>query len=146
MTVLLWIFLVPSIGLNIVAAYYLYRFAMIILVFEDDITDVLSSLDEVDGALKNMDQLKMYFDDLELRSLAKGVMDSVKMSRYNVNKMSKRFTDRSKRKYILIEDNQENVVNTVSNEFPQNGQIIETFDSGSSRKLKEGTIAHVGRD
>ena len=146
MTVLLWIFLVLSIGLNVVAAYYLFRFAMIILVFEDDITDVLSSLDEVDGALKNMDQLKMYFDDLELRSLVKGVMDSVKMSRYNVNKMSKRFTDRSKRKYILVGDNKENVVNTVNNEFPQNGQIIETFDSGSSRKLKEGTIAHVGRD
>ena len=146
MTVLLWIFLALSVGFNIVAAYYLFRFAMIILVFEDDITDVLSSLDEVDGALKNMDQLKMYFDDLELRSLVKGVMDSVKMSRYNVNKMSKRFTDRSKRKYILVGDNKENVVNTVNNEFPQNGQIIETFDSGSSRKLKEGTIAHVGRD
>lgn len=146
MNILLYIFLTLSIGINIVAFYYLYKFAMIIMVFEDDITDVLSSLDEVDSALKGVDQLKMFFDDLELKRVVSNVMESVKMSRYNVNKMSKRFTDRSKRKYILIEDKQEKLINTNNNEFPQNGQIVETFDSGSNRKLREGTIAHVGRD
>jgi len=145
MTFLLWMFLILSLAANAAAVFYLYKFATIIMVFEDDITEVLSSLDEVDAAIKNVNQLKMFFDDLELKGIVAEVMEAVKMSRFSVNKMSKRFTDRSKRKYILLEDIQNNIVNNNNSELLQNNQIIETFDSGSSRKLREGTIAHVGR-
>jgi hypothetical protein len=139
-------FLVLSLIANIVAVFYLYKFATIIMVFEDDITDVLSSLDDVNNSIKGVEQLKMFFDDLELKAIVSEVMESVKMSRHSVNEMSKRFTARSKRKYILLEDINENIVNNNNSNGPlQNNQIIETFDSNSSRKLKEGTIAHVGR-
>ena len=77
MTFLLWMFLILSLAANAAAVFYLYKFATIIMVFEDDITEVLSSLDEVDAAIKNVNQLKMFFDDLELKGIVAEVMEAV---------------------------------------------------------------------
>lgn len=131
---LLSILLFLFVTLCVIMGYYLYRFARVIMLFEDDISDVLSALDDVDMAIKNIVGVRMYFDSEEIKRLISDVMETVKMARFSVNKMSKRFTERSKQKYILIEEvSEENL----------DEQGSETAENRFNRK--EGTVFHVGR-
>ena len=46
----------------------------------------------------------MFFDDKEIQMLVKDATDSIKLAKLQIGKISKRFTDRSKQRYYLIED------------------------------------------
>jgi hypothetical protein len=130
------ILLLLSIVLNIAAGYYLYKFIKIIMLFEDDISDVISSLDDVDGSMNNVLTLKMFFEDIEIKRVVSEVMETVRMAKFNVNKMSKRFTDHSKQKYIRIIEEPEEL--TEEEEF--------YIQQEERLKQKEGTVFHVGRN
>ena len=140
-TILWWLLLICSVGLNATLGFYMYKFIKIIMVFEDDISDVIESLDQVDQSLKGVIYLKLFFDDKEVQILVKEVMDSVKMARFNVNLMSKRFTDRSKRKYILVED----VRDKQMESRPTNDNDDNDIAQPVTNKPRQGTVLHVGR-
>jgi hypothetical protein len=78
----------------------------------------------------------MFFEDIEIKRVVSEVMETVRMAKFSVNKMSKRFTDRSKQKYIIIE------------EEPEELSEEEKFYIQQEERLKqrEGTVFHVGRN
>jgi hypothetical protein len=90
-----------------VACFYLYRFVMIIMILEDDFSQVIDSLNNVENSVNGVLEMKMFFDTPEVQHLVRGVMDSVRMAKFDLNTMIKKFVDRSKQKYIIIEEDEE---------------------------------------
>lgn len=82
----------------------LYVTLTIIAVFETDLADNITALDNVEHSMEGIIQLRMFFDSKDIQILIKEVMDNIKLARLQVGKTSKRFTDRSKNKYYLIEE------------------------------------------
>jgi len=142
---MVWFFGIISfilLALLIVAIWFLWKFVRIILVFEDDLSDAIESLQEVERSMVNVLELKLFFDDEQIRNLVGEIMDSVKMAQFNINQMIKKFTQRSKRKYIIImeedEENNTHVAGPSEQQQHFGGEIPPAVS-------KEGTIAHVER-
>lgn len=120
-----------SVVLNIAIIYFLYKFSKIILTFEDDITEVVTSLTNVEDSMKSIDSIKMFYEDNTIQNVVNEILDDVRLSRFYINLMIKRFTDRSKQRYETVEPSQED---------------IERFlEAQRAQPEQEGTIAHVGR-
>jgi hypothetical protein len=96
------------IALLLVAIGYLcwklYVFASIIMAYEQDLSDSISAVDNVEKSLDGIIALKMFFDSKDIQILIKDAMDSIKLAKLQIGKISKRFTDRSKHKYYLVEE------------------------------------------
>ena len=114
-----------SVIANMIFIYYLYKFIKIIFLFEDDISDTIKALDDVETSIKNVDSLKMFFDDIQIKRLVSEVMDTVKMARFNVNKMSKKLTERSKQKYIIVQEIEESENTFNETVIKEGGTILE---------------------
>ena len=129
-TVVLSIALFLSIMANALLAYYLYKFIRVIMTFEDDLADALESLQSVEKSMEKMEDIKMFYEDDSIKNLVSEVLDHVKIARHYVNWMAKRFTDRSKQRYITVEPTEEEVA-----------QMLATQPES---ELDEGTVLHVG--
>lgn len=105
------------VGLLGFLCWKIYVLLELMAVFENDLSDNIAALDNVDNSLEGIIQLKMFFDSKDIQILLKEVMDNIKLAKLQVGKTSKRFTDRSKHKYYLIEE---------VNEFEETSQ--ETSD------------------
>jgi hypothetical protein len=69
----------------------------------------------------------MFFDHKEIQPIVQEVIDRVKLAKLQVGDMSKRFTDRSKRKYYLIEDGEEdNIIEEPFNDLNSEPMIVPT--------------------
>lgn len=108
MTWLLVIFIVLSVLLFAtlcVAGFYLYRFAKIIMVLEDDFSDAIESLNDVEATLEKILGMRLFFDSKEVQLVVQEALAEVKTSRMSVNRLIQRFLERSKQKYtVLIEE------------------------------------------
>ena len=108
MTWLLIIFIVLSVLLFAalcVAGFYLVRFAKIIMVLEDDFSDAVESLNDVEATLEKILGMRLFFDSKEVQLVVQEALAEVKTSRLSVNRLIQRFLERSKQKYtVLIEE------------------------------------------
>jgi hypothetical protein len=129
-TVALTIALFFSIVGNAILAYYLYKFISIIMTFEDDIADALESLQTVEASMEKLNDVKMFYEDDTIKSLVNDVLDHVKLSRHYVNWMAKRFTDRSKQRYVTVD--------------PTETEVAQMLAAQPSSEGDEGTVLHVG--
>ena len=102
--IILSIIIALLLGIVVFLCWKLYVALTIIAVFETDLADNITALDNVERSMEGIIQLKMFFDSKDIQILIKEVMDSIKLARLQVGKTSKRFTDRSKNKYYLIEE------------------------------------------
>lgn len=102
--IILSIIIALLVAIVIFLCWKLYVTLSIIAVFETDLADNINSLDDVERSLAGIIELRMFFDSKDIQILIKEVMDSIKLARLQVGKTSKRFTDRSKNKYYLIEE------------------------------------------
>ena len=103
MTVFILSFLLfLSVVLNVAIIYFLYKFSKIILTFEDDITEVVISLTNVEDSMKNIDNIKMFYEDNTIQNVVNEILDDVRLLRFYINLMIKRFTDRSKQRYETV--------------------------------------------
>ena len=128
MIVFLYIWLFISAPIVLVSFYYLFRFARIILLFEEDIANTLDSLEDVERAMAGVIEMKMFFDDIKIKEIVKNVMDEVKMAKHSVNIQAKALIDRSKQKYIIIEE-----IEAPPENLP-----------GVENQPEERTLLHVG--
>lgn len=85
-----------------VAAFYLIRFAKIIMILEDDFSDAVDSLGDVETQLEKILGMQMFFDSPEVKLVVQEAMSKVKESRTTVNKLVQKFVQRSKSKYNVI--------------------------------------------
>jgi len=103
---LLIIILLACLGL---ACYYIWKFATIIMVFEDDLEESIESMNNVDKSMKGLLEMQMFFDSPEIKSAVKSVLEEVTLTRAILNLTIKKFTDRSKQKYITVWEEEEEV-------------------------------------
>lgn len=142
-----WQFVVGCLLIAIaILGFYLWKFAKIIIILEDDLGKAIEALEEVESSMQNIIDMKLYFDTPEVQQLVAHVMDSVKMSKFSVNKMIKNFTDRSKQKFIMVfeEDEGETEMAVVDQKkakpFSQERQKA-LIDDAQERIMNEGTVA-----
>jgi len=84
--------------------YYLWKFATIIMVFEDDLEDSLEAMNNVDNTIKSLLEMQLFFDSPEVKEAVKNILDEVTLTRSILNLTIKKFTDRSTQKYITVWD------------------------------------------
>lgn len=127
-----WFFGILSLILSIlvvVMGYYLWKFLRIIMVFEDDLKEAIEALQEVERSMGRINDLRLFFDDEEVRGAADEIKNTFRLAQYYVNQVIINFTRRSKQKYIVIIEEE-----------------AEGEEGGMRTPLpREGTIAHVGR-
>lgn len=127
--------------------WYLYKFAKIILILEDDLSKAIESLEDVEASMQNIISMKLFFDDPQVQALVSHVMDSVRMAKFSVNKMIKTFTERSKQKFVMIVE--EDAVDVMTDEDVGNHMMSSTNTAPSIRQSLnargEGTVISVER-
>lgn len=98
----------------VVGGFFLYKFVKVIMIIEDDLTDVAVSLTDVEDAMKAVEELKMFYEDDSIRHLVTDILDRVKIARFYVNLMAKKFTDRSKNRYVVVEPTEDEIIEQLA--------------------------------
>lgn len=114
MIVVLVVCLSLALGLLAMSVIYLIRFATIIFLVEDMLTEAIDSHDNLVETLTKLIAMPMFFDNLEIRSVALKALEDVKMCKLSTQKLIDRLTKTSKQKYLIIEE-----VETSSSETNQ---------------------------
>jgi hypothetical protein len=101
--------LVISIIFNIVffvalcfAAYYLIKFARIILLTEDTLSDAIESFNKTNESINDLTKLEMFFDSPEVKRSVQRVVEDIKLSQIEITKVINNFTNLSKQKYVTV--------------------------------------------
>jgi len=89
------------------ATIFLWKFAKIIMIFEDDIDETLESLNNVENSMSEILNMQMFFDSPEAKNSVQGALEEIKLCKGVVNKIIHKFTARSKRKYVTVWENPE---------------------------------------
>lgn len=121
------------------AAHYLWKFAKIIMVFEDDISETLDALGAVENAIIGILQMQLFFDSPEVKKAVQNVLEEVKLCRGVINQTIGRFTERSKQKYVLVRDDdsfQQQMIPRLPGQPPGTPNPLEALQS-------EGTLIDV---
>jgi len=82
------------------AGYFLWKFAKIIMVFEDDLDDALEGLSSVENSIAKVLDMQMFFDSPEVRKSVQIVLEDIKLCKGIMNGIIHKFTARSNHKYI----------------------------------------------
>jgi len=92
-----------AVGLGF-ALFYLWRFATIIMLLEDDFSDAIEGLSTVEEALEKILKMQLFFDSKEVKLVVQEAMSEVKASRLAVNRLVQKLVERSKQKYTVVMD------------------------------------------
>lgn len=147
MVIFLFITTILLLGLLITASFYLWKFAKIIMIFEDDLSEAINSLNEVEDSINKVLSMQMFFDSPEVKQAVQKVLEQIKLCRLSMQKVVQRFTARSKQQYV-----------TVWEDTPTQEEILEQFEEmprlpgqppGTPNPLeairREGIVLDVGR-
>lgn len=93
----------------------LYIFATIIMAFEDDLSESIETFENAKESLNGIIELKMFFDNNEIQLLISRALESIKLAERQIGKTVKKFTDRSKKKFYIIEEIDEEINETEEN-------------------------------
>lgn len=97
------LFMLALIAACVVMGFYLYRFAKIIMVFEDDILEAKDAADQTTQALNNLLKMPMFFDSPEVKQQVNEALDAVRYLQLRVHGVATRFTERSQQKYTYVD-------------------------------------------
>jgi hypothetical protein len=97
--ILLFLFLLAW---AVVATIYLWRFARILLILENDFSEVTEALQDAEQTMGNVLDLPMFFDSPEVQRATMEALESIKAAKIPVAGMVRKFTQRSKQKYIEV--------------------------------------------
>jgi hypothetical protein len=82
--------------------FYLIRFARIIMIIEDDFSDVVEALEDTEKTLEKILGMRLFFDSKEVQIVVQEAMSEVKNSKMSVNRIALKFVERSKQKYTVV--------------------------------------------
>lgn len=101
--------LIVSLILNLIffiflifTCFYLWRFSRILLILEDDFSDAIEGLEQIEKSLDKLLKMQLFFDSKEVKLAVQEVMNEVKAGRIAVNQLIHKFVDRSKQKYVVV--------------------------------------------
>lgn len=89
--------------LLLTSGYFLWKFSKIIMVFEDDISDTVSSLNNVEDVINDVLKMQIFFESTEVRKEVEKILEEVRFCRVSIRGMIERFTARSKQNYYFVE-------------------------------------------
>lgn len=98
---LLFLLIVLGVGL-IVSIYYLLRFAKIILILEDDLSEAIETLTKSEQTLNQILSMRLFFDSPEVKMVVMDAMQDIKLCKIAVEGVIRRFVQRSKQKYVKV--------------------------------------------
>ena len=103
-----WILFLITFGLLIFLLVYLYRFSVIILEQEKVYESAIKSLDELENKFNEFETMPVYFDNPSSRQMFLEFKNNIFLSRNKFLELIDRLLLFSKKKYIIIEETEEN--------------------------------------
>lgn len=85
-----------------VGGWFLYKFASVIMILEDDFSDAIDAMADVEKGLEKILSMQLFFDSKEVKMVVQEALTEVKSSRIVVNRLIAKFVERSKQKYEVI--------------------------------------------
>jgi hypothetical protein len=103
-----WMLFIIVFSLLVVSAVYLYRFSVIILEQERIYEGAIKALDELENKFSEFESMPVYFDNPSSREMFLEFKNNILLSRNKFLELIDRLLLFSKKKYIIIEETQEN--------------------------------------
>lgn len=111
--------------LLIVSLFYLYRLVRIIMILEDDFAESLESLDRLQTAVDNVLKMQLFFDSKEVKNSVNNLLEELNAARMDINAMIRKFVDRSKNKYIIEVEEEDDDIRVVSRDRARNQLMMQ---------------------
>ncbi len=89
------------------AAFFAIRWAKIIFLLEDDLSEAIEIHERTAATLEGILKTPMFFDSPEIKRAATEALDNVKVCQTATQKLVYNFTQRSKQRYVRIEESVE---------------------------------------
>jgi hypothetical protein len=89
---------------TIVSIYYTLKFARIIFIVEDDLSESIESLESSLKVFEKILGMRLFFDSPEVRPILMDAIAEIKTSKLAVQGIVSKFTERSKQKYVRLEE------------------------------------------
>ncbi len=87
--------------------YKSYHLARTVMILEDDLSDAIEKINFAEETMDNLLNMRLFFDSPEVKNAVKACLDEVKIAKFEINKLAKKFVERSKQKYIIEEIEEE---------------------------------------
>lgn len=84
------------------ATFYLWKFARIILILENDFSEVTETLQDAEKTMTNCLELPMFFDSPSVQAATIEALNGIRVAKIAVAGMVSKFTQRSRQKYIEV--------------------------------------------
>ena len=124
-----------AVGLGF-ALFYLWRFANIIMILEDDFSDAIDSLSTVEESLDKILKMQLFFDSKEVKLVVQEAMSEVKASRVAVNRLVQKFVERSNQKFVVIMDEEDS--GNAKEQFIMEQRRMEAEQPPGSMSVRRG--------
>lgn len=89
------------ISLSIYVTYKAYHWARIVMVVEDDLSDAIQTLNDTEETMNKLLSMQLFFDSPEVKMMVEACLSEVKMAKFEVNKVTQKFVQKSKQKYVI---------------------------------------------
>jgi hypothetical protein len=86
----------------VLATFFLWKFARIILILENDFSDATETLQNAEQTLNACLELPMFFDSPQVQRATMEALDEIRTSKIAIAGLIRKFTQRSKQKYIEV--------------------------------------------
>jgi hypothetical protein len=91
----------------IAATFYAYRWAKIIMLLEDDLSEAIAVHERSVATMDNVLRTPIFFDSPEIRPILDEAMSDIKLCKLATQKLVTTFTSRSKQSYVRVLEQKE---------------------------------------
>lgn len=86
---------------SIYVTYKAYHWAKIVMIVEDDLSDAIQTLNDTEETMNRLLTMQLFFDSPEVKRVVEACLAEVKMAKFEVNKVTRKFVEKSKQKYVI---------------------------------------------
>jgi aminoglycoside phosphotransferase family enzyme len=87
--------------LSIYVTYKAYHWARIVMIVEDDLSDAIQTLNDTEETMNKLLSMQLFIDSPEVKMMVEASLSEVKMAKFEVNKVTQKFVQKSKQKYVI---------------------------------------------
>ena len=88
----------------VVLGWKAYQWASAVFILEDDLEEAAETLAEAEKMLNQLATMPLFFDSPEVKEIVGKCMEEVKVCKFAINKLSLKFTERSKNRFTYVQD------------------------------------------
>lgn len=117
--VLSFVVVVETLAIGILA-FYLKKFATIIMICEDDYGATIDTLLKTEKSIEKILSLELFFDSIEIKRSVENILDEVRANRIEIIQAAERFVEKSQQKYEIVDEGE------IPNGMPMPEEIFIT--------------------